>query len=368
MRTAFKVRAYPDTAQQQVLSRTFGCVRLVWNKTLAERQHRYTTERRSTSYAETSRALPIWKADPDLAFLSEVAAVPLQQVLRHQHTAFKNFFAGRSRYPRFKSRHGRQSATYTRAGFRMKGDELWLAKMDSPLRVVWTWPDIDLASLDPFTVTVSRDPDNRWFVSFSADVPDPDPLLGGKGEVGVDVGIRHFATLSTGEKIPNPAYLSAAERKLIRAQRALSRKVKGSSNRHKQRVRVARAHSRVSDARRDFLHKTSTRLVREFDTIAIEDLAVKNMVRNHRLAKSINDAGWGVFRQFLEYKAERAGRQIKVAPRFYPSSKTCSECGHLLSELSLGTRHWTCPDCGTLHDRDINAAKNIAVAAGLVET
>lgn len=368
VRLAYKVRAYPNVEQRQVLARTFGCVRLVWNKALADRQRRFATEGASTTYRQASENLTGWKSSEDLTFLNEVSSVPLQQVLRHQQVAFNNYFAGRARYPRFKSRKGRQSAEYTRSAFRMRDGQLWLAKTTMPLILVWSWPNVDLAGLNPTTVTVSRDPDDRWYVSFAVDTDEPAPLAPTGNAVGVDVGIKDFAVLSTGEKIANPAYLSAAQRKLVRAQRSLARKQKGSSNRAKARLKVARAHSKVSRSRRDFHHKLSTRLVRDNDLIAVEDLAVTNMVKNRHLARSISDAGWSQFRQFLDYKAQRAGRRMVQITRWYPSSKTCSVCGYLLAQLSLGTRQWTCPSCGTRHDRDINAAQSILLAAGLAET
>ena len=184
---------------------------------------------------------------------------------------------------------------------------------------------------------------------------------------GVDLGIKHFAVTSDGKKIPNPRSLARRERSLARYQRRLARCQKGSANRAKAKAKVARAHRKVRASRADFLHRTSTRLVRDHDVIVIEDLAVQNMVRNHSLAKAISDSGWGTFRRMLEYKAARAGRRLIVTGRFYPSSKTCSACGHLLAELALSTRAWQCPSCGTRHDRDVNAAKNI-LAAGLAVT
>ena len=368
MRTAYKVRAYPDTEQAAMLRRTFGCVRLVWNKTLADRQRRYTSAGESTPYRETDAALAGWKKTPDLAFLSEVSSVPLQQALRHQHAAFQSFFAKRGRYPRFKKRTGRQSAHFTRSAFRMKPDGLWLAKTQAPLRVAWSWPDVDMADLDPTMVVVSREPDDRWYVTFAVEAPDPAPLPPTEYTVGVDVGLKDFAVLSTGERIPNPRHLERKQRNLARYQRRMARCQRGSNNRAKAKQKVARAHSKVRAARQDFLHKTSTDLVRRFDRVAVEDLNVSGMIRNHSLARGISDAGWASFRSMLGYKAERAGRQVVAVDRWYPSSKTCSTCGHLLASLSLGTRHWTCPGCGTRHDRDINAAKNILVAAGLAET
>jgi putative transposase len=347
-----------------VLARTLGCVRVVWNRTLAERHRLYYAEGKSLSYAASDAALTLMKKDPDLAFLADVSSVPLQQALRHQYKAFSAFFARRARYPRFKSRRGRQSATYTRSAFRMKDGALHLAKTSAPLAFVWTWPGMDVASTDPTTVTVSRDPCGRWYVSFAADMPEPEQLPATGAVVGVDLGIKDFAVTSAGEKIPNPRTLARRERNLARYQRRMARCQKGSANRAKAKAKVARAHRKVRASRADFLHKASTNLVRDHDVIAIEDLAVKNMVRNHSLAKAISDCGWGEFWRQLEYKCGRAGRRLVVIDRWYPSSRTCSACGHLLAELSLKTRHWTCPSCRTRHDRDVNAAKNI-LAAGL---
>jgi putative transposase len=347
-----------------VLNRTFGCVRVVWNRTLAWRQDRYRDGHVGTSYGQASAHLTALKATGGLGWLNEVSSVPLQQALRHQQAAFTCFFAGRARYPRYKSRNGRQCAEYTRSGFRYRDGQLLLAKMSAPLVFAWSWPDVDPASLDPNTVTVSRDPCGRWYVSFAVEVPEPAPLPPAGAIVGVDLGIKDFAVSSHGRKIKNPRSLARRERGLARYQRRLARCQQGSANRVKARAKVARAHRKVRASRADFLHRTSTRLVRDHDVIVIEDLAVKNMVRNRTLAKAISDCGWGTFRRMLEYKAARAGRQLIVVDRFYPSSKTCSACGHLLAELSLSTRAWDCPGCGTRHDRDVNAAKNI-LAAGL---
>ena len=361
---AYKCRAYPDETQQQVLSRTFGCVRLVWNRTLAARHARWCHERTGTSYAQTDRALTELKKDPDLAFLNQVSSVPLQQALRHQHKAFSAFFARRARYPRFKSRRSRQSAHYTRSAFSLRGGELRLAKTDAPLRFVWSWPEADLTGLDPAMVIVSREPDGRWYVTFTTDAPGPEPLPAAGYAAGVDLGVKDFAVTSGGERIVNPRHLERKARRLARYQRRLARCQRGSANRAKAAAKVARAHRKVRDARRDFLHRASTRLVRSADTIVIEDLNVSGMVRNRHLARAISDCGWGEFRRQLAYKCERTGRELVVIDRWYPSSKTCSACGHRLAELSLSTRHWTCPSCRSRHDRDINAAKNI-LAAGL---
>ena len=382
---AYKCRAYPDADQRQVLARTFGCVRVVWNRTLADRHTRYATESKSTSYAQTDAALTVIKKTPDLAFLNEVSSVPLQQALRHQHAAFQAFFAKRARYPRFKSRYGKQSATYTRAAFSMRGGVLRLAKTSSPLEFVWSWPDIDPATLDPTSVTVSRDPCGRWYVSLAIDAADPEQLPATGAVMGIDLGLKDFAITSDGEKISNPHKLARRQVALARYQRRLARCQRGSANRAKAKAKVARAHRKVQASRADFLHRASARLVRDHDVIVVEDLAAANMTRRPKpkpdparpgkylpngaaakagLNKAILDVGWGEFRRQLEYKTAKYGRRLIVIDRWYPSSKTCSSCGYLLADLSLKTRHWTCPSCRTRHDRDINAAKNIR-AAGL---
>jgi putative transposase len=347
-----------------VLNRTFGCVRVVWNRTLAWRHARYNGERIKTGFTQANAYLTAMKATEELAWLNEVSSVPLQQAIRHQQAACTNFFASRARYPRFKSRNARQSAEYTRSGLRYRDGALWLAKADTPLRFVWSWPRIDPATIEPTTVTVSRDPCGRWYVSFAVEVTGPGQLPATGAVVGVDLGIKDFAVTSDGEKIPSPRHLASRARALARYQRRLARCQRGSANRAKARAKVARAHRKVRAARTDFLHRASTRLVRDHDVIVAEDLAVKNMVRNRSLAKAISDCGWGTFRQMLEYKAAKYGRHLIVVSRWYPSSKTCSSCGHLLASLSLSIRTWQCPSCGTRHDRDINAAKNI-LAAGL---
>ena len=366
VRTAYRCRAYPDHAQQAVLNRTFGCVRVVWNRTLAARQARWRLEGTGTSYAESDRALTALKKDPDLAFLNEVSCVPLQQALRHQHTAFTAFFARRARYPRFKSRRSRQSAHYTRSAFTLGGGELRLAKMKSALRYVWSWPDADVTTLDPAMVIISREPDGRWYVTFTVDAIAPVVLEETGHAIGIDLGVTDFATTSDGDKIANPRHLEHKARGLARYQRRMARCQKGSANCRKAAAKVARAHRKVRNARRDFLHRASTRLVRTADLIVIEDLAVRNMVRNRHLARAISDCGWAEFRRQLAYKCERYGRRLVIIDRWYPSSKTCSACGHLLAELSLSTRQWRCPSCGARHDRDINAAKNILAAGRAV--
>ena len=361
VKRAFKYRFYPTPEQAAELNRTFGCIRLVWNKALDDRTRAYATEQRTTTYVQASAALTEWKKTDDLAFLREVSSVPLQQTLRHQQAAFSNFFAKRARYPKFKSRKkSRASAEYTRSGFTWRDGKLTLAKMSEPLDIRWSR---ELPG-EPSTVTASRDSAGRWFVSIlTEDTVEPAPVT--DRAVGVDVGLTSLAALSTGEKVTNPRHERRARAKLAKAQQALARKQKGSNNREKARRKVARVHARIADRRTDFLHKLSTRLIRENQAIAIEDLTVRNMVANHALARAISDASWRQLRIMLEYKADWYGRDLLVVDRWYPSTRVCSDCGALHDKLPLTIREWTCR-CGVVHDRDVNAARNI-LAAGLAE-
>ena len=306
-----------------------------------------------------------WKRTEELGFLSNVSSVPLQHALRHLQTAFGHFFAKRARYPRYKSRKkSRASAEYTRSAFRWRDGTLTLAKMAEPLAVRWSRPLP--AGATPSTVTVSRDPAGRWFVSLLCEDPGVTPLPTADSTVGVDVGLDHFLVLSTGEKIANPRHERRDRTALAKAQRVLCRKQKGSKNRDKARMKVARVHARIADRRKDFLHKVTTRLVRETQTLVIEDLSVSNMVGNRHLARAISDTGWRRFRQMLEYKASWYGRDVIVVDRWFPSSKLCAVCGALAETMPLRVRTWTC-GCGAIHDRDVNAARNI-LAAGLAVT
>jgi putative transposase len=363
MRLAYKCRVYPTQEQEALLRRTFGCVRYVWNTILGERHERYLTENKGTSYAEAAHRVVTLKQEAGREWLREVSAVALQQTIRHQEQAFAAFFAKRSRYPRFKNWNSKRSASFSRAGFTFRNGVLIPAKFCSPLRYVWSWPNVDPVSLDPTSITISCDAAGRFFVSFFVEV-EATNLESTDHHVGVDVGLSDIATLSTGQKVQHPRHMDKHERRLKRYQRMMARRKKGSANREKARRKVARQHAKVADARRDHLHKLTTQLVRENAVIAVEDLNIRGMVRNRTFSKAVSRTGFGEFRSQLEYKCERYGRKLIVIDRWFPSSKTCSHCGHLLDRLSLKTRHWTCPQCGTRHDRDINAAKNI-LAAGL---
>jgi len=362
MKRAYCYRLYPTPEQAHLLNRTFGCVRLVWNRILALRQERWQKEHRGLTYCQANAVLTSLKQAPDLAFLNEVSSVPLQQALRHQDQAFSAFFAKRARYPRFKRRQGRQAAEFTASGFRLKDGRLFLAKLKAPLDVRWSRPLPPGAV--PSTVTVSRDAAGRWQVSLLVEDLTMVPLAPVAETVGVDLGLTDFAVLSNGEHIAHPKHYERRMARLARAQRSLSRKQKGSANRKKARAKVARAHAKIAGARRDFLHKLSTDLIRRFQRIAVEDLNVAGMVRHRSLARAIATSGWAEFRAQLAYKAQWYGRTLVVVDRFFPSSKTCSACGMLRAHLDLGTRAWSCPTCGVRHDRDLNAAMNLDTAAG----
>ncbi|MEV0563404.1 RNA-guided endonuclease TnpB family protein [Dactylosporangium sp. NPDC050588] len=360
VKRAFKYRFYPTPEQAAELARTFGCVRLVYNLALQARTEAWTLRQERVNYTATSAMLTAWKKTEGLAFLNEVSSVPLQQALRHLQVAFSNFFAKRAKYPTFKSKKkSRRSAEYTTSAFRYRDGKLTLAKMAEPLDIVWSRALPEGAS--PSTVTVSQDAAGRWFVSLLCDDVVPETVA--TGQVGIDAGLDSLLTLSTGEKITNLRHERRDRTALARAQRQHARKQKGSNNRAKARVKVARVHARITDRRRDHLHKLTTRLVRENQRIVIEDLTVRNMVKNHTLARAISDAAWRQFRTMLEYKADWHGRTLVTVDRWFPSSKLCSTCGALAERMPLHVRSWTCR-CGTVHDRDVNAARNI-LAEGL---
>ena len=358
---AYKFRCYPTNAQAAVLARTFGCARFVYNWGLRQRTEAYYNRHEKMGYHETSAALTVLKQHPNTAWLNEVSSVPTQQALRHLDRAFRNFFAGRGKYPTAHKKRGAQAAEYTTSAFKWQAGArtLTLAKMDGPLNIRWSRAFTGA----PTTITVSRDPAGRYFVSFLVEEEIGIlPIL--ETAVGVDVGLKDLAVLSTGEKIANPKHLARSQHRLKRAQQSLNRKQKGSKNREKARRKVARLHAQIADQRLDGLHKLTTRLIRENQTICIESLAVKNMVRNHALARAISDASWGEYVRQLAYKAQWYGRTLVKIDRWYPSSKRCFACGHVLNSLSLDVREWTCPACGVVHDRDVNAAQNIC-AVGL---
>lgn len=358
---AFNYRFYPTPEQETLLRRTMGCTRLVYNRALAARTEAWYGEQKRIGYVESSAMLTAWKKEDDLQFLSEVSCVPLQQGLRHLQTAFSNFFAGRTQYPNFKKKRNGGSAEFTKSAFKFRHGQVYLAKSAQALPIRWSRKLPEGA--EPSTITVKLSPAGRWSVSLLVDV-EIEPLPESPNEIGIDLGVTSLVTLSNGEKVVNPKGFKAKRRKLKKAQKALSRKQKGSNNRYKARLKVARVHQEISDARIDFLHKLTTRLVRENQTIAVEDLGVKNMVKNRKLALDLSDASWAELVRQLDYKCDWYGRTLVKIDRWFPSSKRCSSCGHIVEKLPLNVREWDCSNCGTHHDRDVNAAKNI-LAAGL---
>ncbi len=372
----YNYRLYPGPGQARALARAFGCARVVFNDALAVRQDAHAAGQPYLTDADLSARLTKAKAAPERAWLGEVSAVVLQQALADLNAGYRNFFASvtgkrkgpRVAPPRFRSRKDRRQAIRftANARFRVLPDgRLRLPKVGD-VEVRWSR---DLPSA-PSSVTVIRDAAGRYFASFVVEA-GADPLPESAAEVGIDLGLTHFAVLSDGRKVTSPKFLRRAERKLRRLQKSLSRKAKGSKNREKARVRVARAHAKVADTRRDFHHQVSTAIIRDNQAVYVEDLAVSGLART-RLAKSVHDAGWSAFTSMLEYKAARYGRVFARIGRWEPTSQVCSACGVKDGPKPLSVRTWTCAACGTVHDRDVNAARNVLrigqVAAGRAET
>jgi len=365
----YNYRLYPTPGQRAALARAFGCARVVFNDGLRARQEAFAAGLPYLTDRELSARLTAAKATPDRAWLREVSAVVLQQALVDLNAAYRNFFASATgqrpgpkvAQPRFRSRKDRrQVIRFTRnAGFSVsRGGRLRLPRIgDVPVRWSRKLPSV------PSSVAVIKDAAGRYFASFVVET-EPDELPEVEPVVGIDLGLTHFAVLSDGRKITSPRFLRRAEKKLRRKQRDLSRKQAGSKNRDKARVKVARAHAKVADARRDFCHRLSTALIRENQAVAVEDLAVNGLART-RLAKSVHDAGWSAFVAMLEYKARMYGRKFYRIGRFEPTSQVCSVCGLRDGPKPLHIRAWQCAGCGVWLDRDVNAAVNVARAAGL---
>ncbi|MCX4650086.1 MULTISPECIES: RNA-guided endonuclease TnpB family protein [unclassified Streptomyces] len=377
MQLRYNFRLYPSPAQRTALAKAFGCARVVFNDVVSAREDARTAGGASPTAGQLSQKLITEaKRSEARSWLSEVSAVALQQSLRDAETAYKNFFASlkgtrkgpKLGPPRFKSRKDNRQAIRFTANARWSvtdKDRLKLPKIGE-VRVKWS----RALPTTPSSVTVIKDAAGRYFASF---VIDTDPhadharMPATDQAVGIDLGLNHFAVLSDGTKIESPRFLRRAEKKLKKAQRDLSHKQKGSKNREKARLKVARAHAQVADARHEFHHQLSTKLIRENQAIGVENLTVKALART-RLAKSVHDAGWSSFVNILEYKAARYGRTLVKIGRFVPTSQTCSTCGHRDGPKPLHVRTWTCTACGTVHDRDINAAINVKTAAGLAVT
>ena len=359
VKRAYRFRFYPDPQQETLLAQTFGCVRFVYNSILRWRTDAYYERQEKIGYTQASARLTALKKEPEFVWLNDVSCVPLQQALRHQQTAFSNFFAGRAAYPAFKSKRHKQAAELTASAFKYRDGKLYMAKSKTPLDVRWSRP---LPSV-PSTVTISKDAAGRYFVSCLCEF-EPVSLPITASTVGIDVGLHDLFVTDTGFKTGNPRHTAKYAKQLALLQRRLSKKQKGSKNRAKARAKVARLHAKIADCRMDNLHKLSRKLINENQVVCVESLKVKNMIRNPKLSKAIADAGWSELVRQLQYKGKWAGRSVVAIDQYLPSSKCCSCCGFTMQKMPLNVRKWHCPECGADHDRDINAARNIK-AAGL---
>jgi putative transposase len=352
MYQSVKARIYPTIEQSEKLLQFFGCARWWWNRALNETTTTYATTGKGLSREGLNALLPQLKRE--FPWLGECHSQVLQSVTLNLTKAFINFYQKRAKYPNFKSKHGKQSIQYPQ-GTKFVDELIYLPKLG--------WVAINLhRPLDGEvkTVTISKNPSGQYFAAILTEKEGEHPQASNEGTaIGIDLGIADFCITSTGSKYPNPRHIKKHERNLKRKQRKLSRKQKGSNSRKKARKLVARVHQRISNSRQDFLQKLSRKLVNENQVIVVEDLAVKNLVKNHSLAKAISDLGWSSFVGMLDYKCERSGKILVKVERFFPSSKTCSNCYHRVYSLPLDVRNWTCPSCDTHHDRDVNAAINI---------
>jgi putative transposase len=373
MQLRYRYRIDPTPGQRQALARAFGCARVVYNDALLERERAHHAGEKITDTEVQRRVVTLAKSTPERAWLAEVASVVLVQACQDARRAYRNWFdsrAGRRKgrrvgHPRFRSKHGRQSIRLTRNGFALNGTRLYVAKVGK-VRVRWSR---ELPSV-PSSVTVLREPDGRFYASFVVKRhPTPLPPVG--RTAGIDLGLVWFAAVAasdgTVEQVANPRHLRTAQRRLAHAQRQLARKRKGSANRAKARHRIATLHRKIRDRRADHHHKLALRLVRENQAIAVEDLCVAGLGRT-RLTKSVHDAGWATFLRLLEEEAAQYDRRVVKVGRWQPTSQTCSACGYRDGPKPLRIRVWACQACGVVHDRDVNAARNILVAAGLAET
>ena len=362
---AYKFRVYPDKEQEVSLNKHFGSVRFIYNKVLATRQEAYKNG--ENLYARhTEKMLTVWKKQGETSWLKEINSQSLQKANKDVDKAYKNFFNGAAKFPQFKKKNGENKFHVPQHfSINTEGQTITIPKLKTPLKVDMHRKFGDIQ--DWCSLTFSKTPTGKFFVSIAVEEKLPELKEYPAELVGLDLGLKHFVTTSYGAKIDHPKYLKLQQRRLKRAQRKLAKKQKGSNNRRKQRRKVARLHEKVSNQRRDFLHKLSYRFVLENQEIFIEDLNVKGMMKNRRLAKSIGDSGWSEFGRQLKYKCDWYGRKLTQIGRFEPSSKMCSNCNELNHELKLSDRTWVCSSCLVEHDRDINAAMNIAVI-GLVKS
>ena len=355
MQKGVKFRIYPNREQQTIINQTLGCCRLIYNKGLAMRNEAYQNGNK-IGYSQTSAMLTELKKKDEFAFLKAADSIALQQSLRDLDRGFVNFFQKRASHPTFKSKHNRHQSYRTinqGDNIRIVGKHIKLPK----LGYVKVRQSMEVGKIH--NVTIEHTPTGKYFAILNVEF-EPQPMMNQGGMIGIDVGIKEFYSDSNGNVVSNPKYLEKSMRKLIREQRKLSRKEKSSNNRNKQRIKLALVHEKITSQRNDFLQKQSTMLIRENQTVCIEDLKVKNMMRNHKLARNISSVSWSKFFDMLSYKSAWYGNDVVKVPTMYPSSQMCSCCGYknpLVKNLAI--RSWVCPECETKHDRDINASINI---------
>ena len=371
MKSRFKYRIYPTSGQKYRLAKLFGCVRVVWNDSLACCQEKYRLGEKKPTNSELQKLfITQAKNTEDREWLSEVSNIPLQQSLNDLNQAYQNFFKstkgqrkGRPiKPPKFKTRKSKQTARFRKGGFKVGQHKVYLAKIGK-LKIVWS-RELPAA---PSSVTVIKDSANRYFLSFVVETI-PEILPQTENSVGIDLGIKTFATLSDGTKVDAPKPLKKRIKKHRKLSKSLSNKTRGSNRYEKARLRIAKFHAKLKDTRTDFLHKLSTKIICENQTVVLEDLNVSGMIKNRKLSRAISDLGWRQFRTLLEGKAEKYGRDFRVISRWDATSQTCSCCGFKGGKLDLSVREWECLNCGAKHDRDENAAINILVAGGQSET
>ena len=354
---AVQVRLYPSKEQETQLAQAFGCARWWWNYALNKSIETYKETGKGLSRAALNAFLPVLKKAEDTIWLGDCYSQVLQATTLNLTTAYKNFFDKRAGFPKFKSKHGKQSIQYPQNVKIVDGN----IKLPGNIGIVKAKIH-RLIEGKVKTVTISKTPSGKYLASMLIEVEGENPTISEGKIYGIDLGVKHFAVVTDGEKVSkydNPKHLAKHEKNLKRKQQKLARKQKGSNSRNRYRKTVAKVYEQVSNSRQDFLHKLSYKLVSDSQAVIVENLHVKGMVRNHNLAKSISDAGWGTFTNFLDYKLKHKGGKFVEIDRWFPSSKLCSNCFYQVSEMPLDVREWTCPHCGTHHDRDGNAAINI---------
>jgi putative transposase len=356
LRRGYKFRFYPNKEQEILLRKSLGCCRFLWNFFLDKRQKLWIEKKESMTYYDMAKELTLLKQEPEYSWLKEVAVNPLRYSLYSLEETYKRFFKGKCGYPNFKKKSGKNTLNIDHNAFRIKDGKFYIPKNKKPLNIVFHRQlpkDYEVRN-----IKITLTPSGKWYISMNIEDPFIQPLPENQNQIGIDLGITTFAATSNGDKIKSPD-LKNEYQKLKKLQRRFSKKQKGSNNREKARLKVAKQYEKITNIRLNFHHQLSRKLVNENQVIVLEDLKVSNMVKNRKLSRAISEQGWYQFKSFLEYKCNWYGRELIIINQWYPSSKTCSSCGSIQTKMPLNIRKWTCPDCGSVHDRDINAAKNI---------